>query len=355
MEELSEILDYAAKIFNEYAASCGSAMHITLVKEDAGSTAIQAEAALQKLIARGVSGIIGPTASVQMERLKPIIDSSGIPVISPLSTVSSLAGKDSIYRTIFNDNVQVKAMSELIAAEGKNNIIVINCNDTYGTGFANAFKKNFAGTVTSFSYNSDDTNFSDVLKKAEESIPKGDSSKTAVVAVSYSEIADLIKQMKGYTGLSGVAWYGTESSGLSDNLLRDKDAAAMACQVGYTAPDYSPYGNYFDPLYQVINYELQPNVKFKESSMSAFDGLWLLACSYLENGYDADRNTINDYISTHAFRGVGGVLALDENGDRRFGYYKFYRISEEAGQYQWENNALYSLDHAHNSELDIYN
>jgi hypothetical protein len=81
----------------------------------------------------------------------------------------------------------------------------------------------------------------------------------------------------------------------------------------------------------------------------------LLACAYLEKGVGADPAVINDYIAKHAFRRVGGVLAFDSNGDRRFGYYKFYHITDRQGRYNWEENALYNMDYVNQGTLETDN
>jgi len=352
-KEVQSIVIHAAESFNKYATACGSTLQIKLVAEDTESDPQKAEAAAEKLVGMGIKNIIGPLASSELEKIKPLVDSSQIILISPISSSPSLAAKDRIYRLILNDSVQTKALAGLMSQDGIKRVVLLNRDDTYGNDMAKAFQKNFEGEVTVLTYDPTKPDLVSLVKQAEDIVQQGNAADTAVLAVSYDEIVDIMKGISDNSSLNSVRWFGTDSTALSNGLLDDPKAVQRALKVNYTASDYTPYGNYFDPLYQVINYKLRPAQPFKESSVSAFDGLWLLGCAYLEKGTSADTSVINEYVAKHAFCGVGGVLALDENGDRRFGYYKFYQVSEMNGKTGWDAKFLYSVDHANNGKLEM--
>jgi branched-chain amino acid transport system substrate-binding protein len=354
-KEIESILRYAEKSFNRYASECASKLRIQLVIEDTQSSPEKAKIAAQKLIDMGIKSIIGPTSSTELKEVKPLVDASGIILISPLSSAPSLGKEDRIYRLVLNDSVQAKAVVALMRRDKKKRVVLIHCDDSYGNDMATAFQNSFNGEVVPLPYDPDRPDFTALLQKADEIIKKGNPAESAVLAVTYNEIIDIMKRIRNNSTLTKVRWYGTDSTALSNEILEDQETVKTAIKVNYTACDYTPYGKYFDPLYQDINFKLRPARLFKESSISAFDGLWLLSCAYLENGVSVDTAVINDYVAKHAFRGVGGVLAFDRNGDRRFGYYKFYQVTENKGRYSWEESYLYSIDYINQGILEMSN
>ena len=352
--EIKKTLDLAVVNFNQYAAECGSALTIKLVVEDTKSDPATALTLTQKLVDRGIKCMIGGVSSAELERIKPLVDSSGVIMISPLSTSPSLAAADNIYRMILNDTIQSKAISDLIKKDGINRVVIMNSDDTYGNELTEAFKKAFAGDVVSISYKSDETDFSKLLNEVNDAVKQGDLSKTAVLAISNDEIAKMLEEVNDDSALSQVKWYGSDSSVLTEVVLNSQKAASMAIKVNFTATEYSPYGKYFDPLYEDLHYRVNASGILRESSASSFDGLWLMACAYLEKGALVDTNTINQYVASGGFKGVGGVLSFDQNGDRKFGYYKIYHVEQKDGEYVWENVGLYSQDYAHQGTLEMY-
>ncbi|WKY42799.1 ABC transporter substrate-binding protein [Eubacteriaceae bacterium ES2] len=342
-EEIESILNYGIEQFNAYAESQGSTLQLSLLVTDTESNPEIAAAAAQELVDQGITSIIGPINSSELAAVKPVADVSGAVVISPLSSVMSLAQKDQIYRLVLNDSVEAKALLSLFSQEGIESLIVLHADDSYGDEMTDLISSSYLGTVNDVSYDPDSTESIDnALVQAETMIT--DPEKTAVLTVSYNEIANIFGQIDAASPLLHIKWFGTDSSAQIKELESDSDAAAKAAAVAYTTIDFSPYGEKFDPLYCVINTELGTESPLKESLVSSFDGIWLLGCAYLTQGSSADSATINSYLVNAGFHGLGGVLKLDSNGDRAIGYYKLYQLANSDSGYIWENTGLYSQD-----------
>lgn len=351
---IERILNYAVIQFDEYAKSCGSDLELSLVVEDTQSDPEIAKKAAKKLIGMGVQSIIGPINSTELEAVKPLLDETGTIEISPLSTITSLSLKDHLYRLILNDKVEATALSALLKQDGIEKLVIINTNDSYGNDITSLMKQSFSGAVESVAYDPAETDYSTVMSEAGTAVKAGDLSKTAVLAVSYNEIAKLLDSVDETSDLNQVRWYGTDSIARSETILADKKAVAFANKVNFTSIDYSPYGNTFDPLYYVINDEVQTEGLLNESTVSSFDAIWLLGCAYLTNGTAIDVDTLNNYVAANPFHGVGGVLKLDQNGDRQFGYYKFYHLANDGnGGHSWQNDGIYSQDFIKSGVLEM--
>lgn len=351
--EVLAVLGEAVASFNQYAASVGSDLNIKLLVEDTGHNSQTALFAVNKLLRQGVKTIVGPMDSAGAAVVAPLLNNAGVLAISPASTAPSLSKKDHLYRLIMNDTHQAQALTALLKQDQIDHVLVLCRNDAYGQGLTTAFREAFAGEVQSVSYEPGTKNFSGILKQAEQLAARSDKDHMAILAVSYGEIISLLHIPEG-SPLNGVRWYGTDGTALSGLLLQDRAAAQAAARLQFTALGYSAYGNYFDALYPVMNYRLDKKIShpLQEFSLSAFDALWILGCAYLENG-DADQAAIEDYVQKAAFRGLSGLVSLDENGDRRLGYYRVYRLTEHMGAYRWTIVGLYSLDYAKKGILEM--
>jgi len=352
--QVQAVLQEAASCFNQYAAASGSGLTVTLQIEDTASDPQTAAVATKKLLAEGVRNFIGPISSAELAAVAPLLNATEATCISPTATATSLSQNDHIYRLIMNDKYQGKALAALMKQDAVTQVIVLYRDDVYGRNLSEAFSAAYDGKVIPLSYNQDARNFDGILQQAEQLVEKTGTDHTAVLLVAYDEAAKLLRLPTG-SHLNEVRWYGTDSTALTSVLVNDRQAAETAARVQFTALAYSAYGNYFDPLYRVMNYRVSNTIAhpLQESSLSAFDALWMIGCAYLDKGILADRDTVNRIIQTSVFRGVSGLVAMDENGDRKIGYYRIYRLDADKGKYRWLNTGLYSLDYAKKGVVEL--
>ena len=355
-KEVEAVLEEAVDCFNQYSAACGSGIKIHLIVEDTEGNPQKAVVATKKLIEQGVKNIIGPLSSEELAQIEPICNLDGVLAISPLSTAPSLSKHERIYRTIMNDTHQIQALTALMKQDNIKKVIILNRDDTYGQELAKTFTAAYDGKVFPLSYDLKNMDLQGLINQAEQLAQKEGTENTAVLLIAYDESIDIMKLLQDSNSLANIRWYGTDSTAQSEALINDKKAAQIAAQVKFTAPGYTAYGNYFDPIYYVLNYRLKDKIShsLKESSVSAFDDIWMIGCAYLENGTSADLQTINDYIKGSVYRGISGLINLSENGDRSVGYYKLYSIEDNEGRYGWTNTGIYSIDYAKNGVLEMY-
>ncbi|MDT8903503.1 ABC transporter substrate-binding protein [Anaeroselena agilis] len=354
-KEVQAVLELAAASFNKYASDNGSGIKIELVVEDTASNPQTAKAVTRKLLDQGVKNFIGAVSSSELAAVEPLLRSRDALAISPMSTAPSLSKKDHIYRLIMNDGYQAQALASLAKRDGIKNVVVLYRDEVYGQDLLKTFSAAYDGKVFPLGYNAGDGNLDQLLARAEQLVASAGEDNTAVLVIAYNEITEILR-LKPDSNLNSVPWYGTDSIALQGALCSDGTAAGVAARVGLTAVGYSAYGNYFDPLYHVINYQLADKIhhQIKESSVAAFDALWMIGCAYLENGAAADNKKIAAYVQKAVFRGVSGLVALDAYGDRSIGYYRIYRFNEaKDGQYRWTNIGLYSLDYAKKGIIEI--
>ncbi len=92
---------------------------VELIQKDSGeATGGTAETSMAELVTAGVDVVIGPSSSVLVERLLPVVTESGIPMISPAATLPSVTGLEDdgmVFRTIPSYELQGYALADALA------------------------------------------------------------------------------------------------------------------------------------------------------------------------------------------------------------------------------------------------
>jgi branched-chain amino acid transport system substrate-binding protein len=109
--------------------------------------------AAKKLVdLENVSAIVGALSSgVTIPVAISVAKVSGVTQISSASTspeISKLDDGDFLFRTVPTDAIQGVALAQVAREKGLRSVAIVYVNNDYGKGLAEAFAKNFSGTVT---------------------------------------------------------------------------------------------------------------------------------------------------------------------------------------------------------------
>jgi len=125
-----------------------------------GDTQTKAQPALdaaKKLVSiEGVSGIVGALSSGNTIPVAQTVAAAyGVPQVSPASTaptITDLADKDFLFRTVPSDAFQGVALAKVVNEQGYGKVAVLYVNNDYGQGLAESFSATFqdahGGSVT---------------------------------------------------------------------------------------------------------------------------------------------------------------------------------------------------------------
>lgn len=147
----------AAELAIKQANEAG--IKITTVVGDSGCDPAKAgDAATKAVNVEGVIAVVGPHCSgATIAAANTALIPAGVIAVSPSATaptVTALADKDLVYRTVPSDSYQGEALARTIFARGTKTIAVTYLDNDYGKGLANAFKAEFekqGGKVAAFS------------------------------------------------------------------------------------------------------------------------------------------------------------------------------------------------------------
>ena len=129
---------------NSYVQSSGCNLTFQLNAQDYKLDNPTALSELQAMYSSGVQVVIGPLNSGTAQYILSTADSDHVVLISPSSTSAALgflptaSSPKYLFRTAPNDAAQGQADAREMVTEGAQGVIIINRDDTYGDGLANA-------------------------------------------------------------------------------------------------------------------------------------------------------------------------------------------------------------------------
>jgi branched-chain amino acid transport system substrate-binding protein len=305
---LVSLLQLAASEINQHGGVLGRPLELILL--DNQSTTIGSSLAAEKACRLGVSAVIGAHWSSHSLAIAPVLQKSGIPMITPASTHPGVTqAGDFIFRVCFVDSTQGYAMARF--ARERLNVrkvaVLRNLDETYSMALADYFKDSFVQNggevILDRGYRGKAVDFSDII---------GEMLKTPPDAV----------YLPGYTRDSGLFIKQAVSQGLKTTFLGG-DAwdeiyavAGQALDGSYQAAPWHPSVPF--PLSRHLQ-EIHRN-KFGESITNtsaplAYDALMLLVDAIARAG-SADPQRIRDALAaTVDFKGATGSIRFDKNRD----------------------------------------
>ena len=172
-------------------------IQIDLIHGDSGDTDNKAyEVEIPRLLAEGVSAIIGAASSgVSLQFIDQVVG-AGVIQMSPANTspVFTDYADDGLYwRTAPDDNFQGQVLGNLLAEDGHSRVAMLVLNDAYGTGLAAVVKETFEAAggeiVAEPTFNSGDTTFTSQINTILATDPE------AIVLITFDEAITIIPEL----------------------------------------------------------------------------------------------------------------------------------------------------------------
>ncbi len=341
---------------NAYVASSGCNLSFTLDNNDYKLDAPTALSQLQAMYANGVHVVIGPLNSGAARAILSFANSNHIVLISPSSTSPALHVTDVtnnyLFRTAPNDAAQGQAIAREVLTQGAKAVIVVNRDDTYGGGLANATVSflnadglNPANIKGPIKYDPTATDYSALIGQitsAFNALNTGDNTgHVAIVAVSFQELGTILAQAstQSPTIYNNTPWYGSDGEAQNSQLSNS------------TVGPYTSHVILPSTLFNVVNnsktlafytkYAGTPQLAAITGggvfyTLEGYDDVWLAALSILSAG-STDGAAIHAVFPTiaNSFYGLTGWEGLSGN-DRIPGSYQIWKVVATGGTFTWE-------------------
>jgi len=334
---------------NALLEKSGYPVRFKTVVEDTASTPEGTVRAVQSLVENHrASIIVGPISSLGVAAVKGYLDQKQVVLVSCCSTAVTLKlPNDFIFRVIASADVQGKALSRSVLAEGFRKAVVIYRAEAFGESLFREFKKDFesaGGTVIGVPYQPDQSDYTAEVAKLSEEVRRSGPAETAVVAVSFQTDGLLILgEARLDETLSNVRWFGINTFRVPAFLPPQAPAEIADFMVkvsltsSYTAPPNNP--RYFAFL---ESFEKMHGRKAGPQAELGYDAAWVAILTILSAGTDAGQVLRDTVIPTaRKYMGASGHIWMDEAGDRAIQDYTISRIIKEGDSYKWIDIAFY--------------
>ncbi len=342
---------------NAFVKSSGCSLTFVLDNYDYKLDGPTALSNLQTMHSNGIQVVVGPLNSGAARAILPYANSNHMVLISPSSTSPTLHVTDTtnnyLFRTAPNDAAQGQAIAREMLTYGAKAVIIVNRDDTYGGGLANATKSfllqdglaaaNIAGPIK---YDPAATDYSSLVTQittAYNSLNTGASAgKVYIVAVSFQEIDSILAQAKtaGSPIYNAVPWFGSDGEAQNSAIANSTSGAGA-----YAAHVVLP-----STLFNVVNNSktLQFYQTYKGTAaltaivsggvfytMEGYDDVWLAALSIMAAGQNSG-TAIHAVFPTvaNSFYGLTGWEGLSGN-DRIPGSYQIWKVVASGAGGTW--------------------
>lgn len=305
---LIEMVKLAAEEINNEGGLLGNPVRLIML--DNKSTPIGSKLAAEEAVRLGVAAVIGAHWSSHSLVLAPILQKTGIPMISPGSTNPKVTQIGNyIFRVCFIDSFQGQAMARFAYANlgARKAVVLKNIDEEYSTKlaeyFMNAFKQIGGKVLLDGSYRGKAVDFSAVLEKTAKLAPD------VVYVPGYTRDSGLlIKQAVSLgvkaTFLGGDAW---------DEIYK---YAGEAIDGSYHSAPWHPDVPFPSSIHLKKIYRNKYDMQIENMSAPlAYDAFMVLATAIKRAGtLNGDR--LREAIAeTRGFQAATGIISFDENGD----------------------------------------
>lgn len=344
------VLQKAEKDINNFAEEADLPYNFKFLYVDTETKPNVALNKVKSLSAKGVEVITGLISSGDVRLIKGYADANNIVTITPFSTVAELGvADDYIFRPIPHDDMEGKALAELVVNRGIEHVALLVRKDPCDISISRMAEKKLkelgVEVLTRVEYSGGTQEFSSELSALERAvnpaIKKYGEDKVGVVSVTWEDLARVFSQAKSRdSNLLNVTWTGGDAVAHSSVII--EDVGSTAAEVKTIAPMYTtPTSSKKKELVSYVQEQIgqSPDIY----SLITYDSAWLAAQSILTAG-EYDGKAIKKVLPTVAdnYYGVSGWSKLNKLGDREALDIKLWAVKEVDGEPKWVQVGYYS-------------
>ena len=335
--------------FNNYLEEIGAHWRMNLIwKDSLYDPTIIPIRSIQQLDSEGVKFVLGHISSAEIHHIKSYVDSNDMVLISSVSSATSLAVVDNIFRFSPDSSQRSKVLSLLFEREGIEAVIPIYRGDDWGDSVYKSTKNSFEAmggvmddgvrySSEATAYSAETSMLSDLVDKYTDQYP---ADKVAVLMIGFSETVHLLGSAASFDNLHDVRWFGSDGSSNDGTLSDDPAASAFLQDVNFVGTAFGTSRNdvYADVQEYFMNYRDRIPYAY---SFPIYDSIWVLGKTILETD-SIDPLTVSDAITDVASRHTGaiGTINLNEFGDFATPNYDLWSIRDGA----WYKSGHFDAD-----------
>ncbi|MCB1887856.1 MAG: branched-chain amino acid ABC transporter substrate-binding protein [Rhodocyclaceae bacterium] len=299
----------------------GKPVRFELLSEDDGANPRTGVTVAKRLIAAGVSGVVGHLNSGTTLPASRLYASAGVPMISPSATSVELTGKglSGIFRTIANDTRQGAVLGHFVVDTlGGRRVAIVDDHTPYGRGLADEAARAVqaaGGEIVARESTTDRaTDFTGLLTRVRATRPD-----VVMFGGMDAQGGPMLHQVR-QLGIDAI--FVTGDGGCSREFLRlagDDSDDALYCTMSGVPLDAMPGGPDFRD-----RFEARFGDPVQLYSPYAYDAAMALVHAIRRAG-SSDPVRFLPVLRSNVFQGVTGNIAFDASGDVKEGAITVYR------------------------------
>ena len=340
---------------NNFTQSAGCNLSFSLDNQDYALQNQQALTDLQAMSAAGIQVVVGPLNSGAAAAILTYANSNHIVLISPSSTSPALHVTDTtnnyLFRTAPNDAAQGAAIAREVLTQGNTAAIVINRDDTYGGGLANAtiaFLKQDGMAAANiggpYSYSTTTPDFTTLITQVTDEFNTlntgANTGHVAIVSISFQELGTLLSQAstQSPTIYNNVPWFGSDGEA-QNSALSNSTVGQFTSHVILPSTLFNVVNN-SKTLAFYQKYAGTPQLAAMTAggvfyTMEGYDDVWLAALSIMTAGQNSGVAIHSVFVQVaNGFYGLTGWEGLSGN-DRIPGSYQIWKVVASGSTYSW--------------------
>ena len=349
----------AIQDLNSYMQTSGCSLTWALNNQDYKLDTPTALSALQAFHASGIQAVVGPLNSGAAAGILNYADTNHIVLISPSSTSQALAiPSDYLFRTAPSDAAQGQADAKELLAAGAKAVIIVNRDDTYGDGLANATQSwlkydspsIMIGGPTKYDPNTSDfTSIISTISSEYSSLSNQvGAANVAIYIVAFQEYGTLLDQVNTQAPnllSTPLPWFGMDGIAQNSDLTNStSNVAGFATQVGVYSTLFGILSNNTKSLafYNRIQGTTAGAAILGGGAFYTFEGyddVWLAALSIISAGANDGTKIQAVFPSVAAnFYGLTGPETLNPAGDRALfpgSGYQIWKVVASGSAHEW--------------------
>lgn len=342
---------YATQLINDYADTTGLTVEVEY--GDSGDTDNKAyETEIPRLLAEGVSAIIGAASSgVSLQFIDEVVG-AGVIQFSPANTSDAFTSYDDnglYFRTAPSDVLQGEVLGNLIAEDGNRTLGLIVLNDSYGTGLAKYVSEAFEGAggevVAEETYNTGDTTFDAQINAVLAADPD------AIALITFDEVKTILPSLFGKVAADKLYFVDGNLANFDDQFPAGSLTGAKGTLPGLSVDTIKDFTDKLDAFVEAEGDE--PLTEYSYGAES-YDATILMALAALAAGStdaadiaenlqevsggsgDGEKCTTYEECAdiildggTADYDGISGPITFDEVGDPTEASIGIYQYGED--------------------------
>ncbi len=329
--------EQAVEDFNRYLDEKSATWRLEVDIRDTGANPAGSTEQARLLYDDGVRIISGPSASSGVSAIKANVTADGIDdmmLVSCCSTSPALAQDDNIFRLAPDDSVHGVVIADLMYRDGKEVMIPVWINDTFGHGLhdstAAAFERlggavyDDVGTYQPCGDMCANNEFTDLVSNLNATVSEHagrvGADKIFVFFIGFAETDDVVREAANYPILRTVQWVGSDANVNSSSLTGDPVIAEFLDDANFRTCIFAedPTSQTYQSLQARFEQEFDspPNVY----AYSTYDTIWVIGLA-MEEAMAPDGSidigslagNIGGIVSDYS--GALGDIKLNANGD----------------------------------------